>query len=67
MEIASNGDIWIGGSNGLNRIYPNKLSQKESIVPVILITSMGIMDSIYRVPDVDIFKRLSGNGLSLDN
>ena len=56
LQITTNGDVWIGGSNGLNRIDPNKLSQKDSIVPVILITSMGIMDSIYRGPDGDIFK-----------
>ena len=56
VEITTNGDVWIGGSYGLNRIDPNKLSEKDSIVPAILITSMGIMDSIYRGPDGYIFK-----------
>ncbi len=56
VKIVSNGDVWIGGNNGLNRIDPKKLLQKDSITPTVLITSMSIMDSVYQAPDGEIFK-----------
>ncbi|WKK66642.1 sensor histidine kinase [Lutimonas zeaxanthinifaciens] len=52
----SNGDIWIGGMNGLNRIFPNYLFKKDSTQPAVLITSVGILDSLYSAPDGSIFK-----------
>jgi signal transduction histidine kinase/ligand-binding sensor domain-containing protein len=52
-----NGDIWIGGYNGLNHVVPSQLSKKELSVPSVLITSMGIMDSTYIAPDGEIFKK----------
>ena len=53
----ANGDIWIGGKNGLNRIKPNKLLKKDSISPSVLITYVGILDSIYSAPDGIIFTK----------
>ncbi|TYA57517.1 two-component regulator propeller domain-containing protein [Formosa maritima] len=52
-----NGDIWIGGLNGLNLIVPDKLSKKDLTKPAVYITAMGIMDSLYTKPDGDIFKK----------
>jgi len=52
-----NGDIWIGGDNGLNHIIPSDLMKKDSTLPQVLITSMGIMDSLYSKPDGSIFKQ----------
>jgi signal transduction histidine kinase/ligand-binding sensor domain-containing protein len=56
-QIAYDGDVWIGGRNGLSRIDPDRLLEKDSIVPAVLITSMGIMDSIYEAPDGNIFDK----------
>ncbi len=53
----SNGDIWIGGSNGLNRIVPANLLKKDTTVPSIVITQMSINDSLYSKPDGTIFKQ----------
>ena len=55
-EITADGDVWIGGNYGLNRIDPDKLLLKDSIPPAIIITSMGVMDSIYKSPDGNIFR-----------
>jgi len=52
-----NGDIWIGGENGLNHIVPGKLAKKDTTLPSVYITKMGIMDSIYSAPDGDMFKK----------
>ncbi len=56
-QITSDGDVWIGGRNGLSRIDPDRLLEKDSIIPTVLITSMGIMDSIYEAPDGNIFDK----------
>jgi len=55
--ITKNGDIWLAGNNGLNRIVPGKLLQKDSVPPKMVITSMGINDSIYNAPDGEVFKK----------
>ena len=55
--VANNGNIWLGENNGLNRIVPEKLIQKDPILPKMVITSMGINDSIYSVPDGEIFTK----------
>ncbi len=52
-----NGDIWIGGRDGLNHIVPAKLFAKDSTLPAVLITSMGILDSVYSAPDGVIFEK----------
>ena len=52
-----NGDIWIGGPDGLNQIEPDKLAKKDTTVPSIYITAMGVMDSIYSASDGDMFKK----------
>ncbi len=52
-----NGDIWIGGQDGLNHIVPNKLSKKSTTLPSVYITDMNIMDSIYSAPDGEIFTK----------
>ena len=52
-----NGDIWIGGENGLNRIVPSEMFKKDSTLPEVLITSMGVLDSVYSAPDGTIFKQ----------
>jgi len=51
------GDIWIGGKHGLNRISPKKLLQQETSKPDVWITSVGILDNNYNTPDGDIFKQ----------
>ena len=53
----SNGNIWIGGKNGLNHIVPANLLKKDSTVPSIVITQMSINDSLYSKPDGTIFKQ----------
>jgi signal transduction histidine kinase/streptogramin lyase len=53
----SNGDIWIGSSNGLNHILPANLLKKDTTVPSIVITQMSINDSLYSKPDGTIFKQ----------
>jgi signal transduction histidine kinase/ligand-binding sensor domain-containing protein len=51
-----NGEVWIGGYNGLNKIVPEKLlTEKNTILPKVWITSMTILDSLYDAPDGDIF------------
>ncbi len=55
---ASNGDIWIGGfSNGLNRIIPDNLLKKDSTLAAVVITQITIDDSVYTVPDGEIFTK----------
>jgi signal transduction histidine kinase/ligand-binding sensor domain-containing protein len=51
-----NGDIWIGGKNGLNRIVPKNLMVKDSTTAQVVITNMSINDSLYSQPDNRIFK-----------
>ena len=53
----SNGDIWIGGSHGLNHIVPANLLKKDTTVPSIVITQVSINDSLYSKPDGTIFKQ----------
>jgi len=53
----SNGDIWIGGINGLNRIVPANLLKKDTTLPTIVITQVSINDSLYSKPDGTIFKQ----------
>jgi signal transduction histidine kinase/ligand-binding sensor domain-containing protein len=53
----TDGDIWMGGNNGLNRIDPDQLFQKDSVPPNVLITSIGINDSIYSAPDGELFEK----------
>jgi signal transduction histidine kinase/ligand-binding sensor domain-containing protein len=53
----SNGDIWIGSNNGLNRIVPANLLKKDTTLPSIVITQMSINDSLYSKPDGTIFKQ----------
>ncbi len=52
-----NGDIWIGGSKGLNHIVPANLLKKDSTLPSIVITQVTINDSAYSKPDGIIFKQ----------
>ena len=52
----SNGDIWIGGYRGLNRIVPAELLKKEITLPAVVITEIKILDSVYSKPDGKIFK-----------
>ena len=54
---AHDGSIWIGGTHGLNRIDPEILFQKDSVAPEVLITAIGINDSIYNSPDGSLFDR----------
>jgi len=57
-EIATeNGDIWIGGSNGLNRIVPADLLKKESSVPSVVITKATIDNLVYAKPDGELFEK----------
>ncbi|MGA9239714.1 two-component regulator propeller domain-containing protein, partial [Robiginitalea sp.] len=51
------GDIWIGGNQGLNHIIPEKLAAKDSTLPNLVITKMGIQDSIYTAADGDLFQK----------
>jgi len=53
----SNGDIWIGSNNGLNRIVPANLLKKDTTPPSIVITQVSINDSLYSKPDGTIFKQ----------
>ncbi|WP_445381553.1 ATP-binding protein [Robiginitalea sp. IMCC43444] len=52
-----NGDIWIGGNQGLNHIVPEKLAAKDSTLPSMVITKMEIMDRVYSAADGDLFER----------
>ena len=53
----SDSNIWIGGQNGLNRINPNKLFNTDTIPPQVIITSMGVLDSIYSAQDGELFDK----------
>lgn len=53
--LDSEGDIWIGGLNGLNRIDVEMLFQKDTTIPSVVITKMTINDSAYSAPDGEIF------------
>jgi signal transduction histidine kinase/ligand-binding sensor domain-containing protein len=55
--LTKNGDIWLGGYHGLNRIIPGNLIQKDSVPPKVVITSMGINDSLYNAPDGELFTK----------
>jgi len=55
--VRSNGEVWIGGDQGLNLIDPERLFRKDTIPPKVWITEMGIMDSIYSKPDGEIFHK----------
>ena len=58
LTIATrNGDIWIGGASGLNRIVPTNLLKKDTTLPSIVITQVAINDSLYSHPDGTIFKQ----------
>jgi signal transduction histidine kinase/streptogramin lyase len=52
-----NGDIWIGGLDGLNRIVPAQLAEKDTTIPAVLITSMTIEDSSFTSPDGKVFTK----------
>ena len=56
LHKTTNGDIWIGGRNGLNRIDPKKLQDKDSSQVSVVITRVTINDSTYSKPDGVIFK-----------
>ena len=56
MLKTKNGDVWIGGDHGLNKIIPREMFTKDSTLPTVLITSMGVLDSVYSAPDGIIFK-----------
>jgi signal transduction histidine kinase len=53
----TNGDIWIGGRNGLNRIIPSELLKKDTTLPSVVITQVKILDSLYSIPDGKIFNK----------
>ncbi|MCZ4410063.1 ATP-binding protein [Cryomorphaceae bacterium 1068] len=53
----ANGDVWIGGSNGLNRIVPADLLKKDPSVPAVVITKVSVDNRIYSIPDGEIFKK----------
>lgn len=52
-----NGEVWIGGPHGLNRIDPQKLARKDSTLPAVYITAIGVLDSTYSAPDGHIFQQ----------
>ncbi|MBT8220758.1 MAG: hypothetical protein KJP00_13090 [Bacteroidia bacterium] len=51
------GDIWIGGLHGLNRITPKDLLVKDSSLVSVVITDMSINDTLYSKPDGDLFTK----------
>ncbi len=53
---ARNGDVWIGGIHGVNRIVPSKLQIKDSSAVAVVLTRININDSTYTKPDGVIFK-----------
>lgn len=55
---SSDGQIWIGGHHGLNRIQPQKLLIKDSIPPQVEVTSVGIAGTAYQKPDGEIFTKM---------
>ncbi|MCB0835875.1 MAG: hypothetical protein KDD99_04365, partial [Bacteroidetes bacterium] len=55
--VTRDGDVWIGSENGLNRIQPNQLIEKDTTLPFVHITAVEILDSIYSAPDGKIFKQ----------
>jgi signal transduction histidine kinase/streptogramin lyase len=54
---SSNGDIWIGGSKGLNKIVPSQLLNKDPIPPSVVITQITINGISYSKPDGTLFKQ----------
>ncbi|WP_372974573.1 two-component regulator propeller domain-containing protein, partial [Muriicola sp.] len=57
MIKTSDGMIWIGGLKGLNRINPKIIFEKDSIPPNMVITQLGINDTVYSSPDGDLFTK----------
>jgi len=57
MNRTRDGTVWIGGVNGLNKVDPRKIFKKDSIPPQLVITSIGINDSIYSAPDGELFEK----------
>jgi signal transduction histidine kinase/ligand-binding sensor domain-containing protein len=53
----SDGDIWIGSRNGLNRIVPANLLVKDTTLPAVVITKVITNDSEFLIPDGNIFKK----------
>jgi signal transduction histidine kinase/ligand-binding sensor domain-containing protein/AraC-like DNA-binding protein/DNA-binding NarL/FixJ family response regulator len=53
----SNGDLWIGGQQGLNHILPASLLKKDSTIPSVVVTQVSINDSLYSKSDGNIFKQ----------
>jgi ligand-binding sensor domain-containing protein/signal transduction histidine kinase len=53
----SNGDVWIGGFKGLNRIVPAELMKKNTTLPSVVITKVTINNSENSIPDGNIFKK----------
>ncbi|MDM9630944.1 two-component regulator propeller domain-containing protein [Robiginitalea aurantiaca] len=51
------GDIWIGGDQGLYHIIPEKLAAKDSTLPNVVITRIGIQDSVYNSADGVLFEK----------
>ncbi len=53
---SQNGDIWLGGNNGINHIVPATLAEKDHTPPSVVITRMGILDSVYAAADGVLFE-----------
>ncbi len=41
----------------MNKIVPSEMFKKDSTLPEVLITSVGVLDSVYSAPDGIIFKQ----------
>ena len=52
-----NGEIWIGGNFGLNRIVPENLFGRDATMGDVVLTKMTINDSSYAQPDGAIFNK----------
>jgi signal transduction histidine kinase/ligand-binding sensor domain-containing protein len=52
-----NGDIWIGGLQGLNHIIPKKLAARDNTLPSMVITRMGIMENSFSAADGKLFEK----------
>lgn len=48
---SSEGDIWIGGEYGLNRVHPEKLMEVDTTLPKVWITGLNIYDQNYVAAD----------------
>jgi len=48
--------MWIASTEGLYRIYPDKILEKDSIPPKVWITSMRINGDPYEAADGDVFQ-----------